>query len=365
MRKQADKRELENLCSKIQEISANLGEINIMEVCGTHTMAIGKSGLRQILPQNVRLISGPGCPVCVTDDLEIDKFLYLAENEKVIITTFGDLLRVPGTKGNLVNSRANGSKVTVVYSTLDAIKIAQKNPDYEIVFLGVGFETTAPTTAVSILQAHREGIKNYSVYSMHKRVIPAMNALLADPKTRIDGFICPGHVSTIIGAEPYKFISKNHKKPCVLTGFEVIDILEGILMILQQLNDSKANVAIQYKRGINANGNPIALKIIDQVFTVIDCSWRGFGLIPNSGLKIRGEYKAYDTLHKFPMSDGIYRSTEKKSGSKGCSCGDILKGIKTPPECKLFKNKCTPSNPVGPCMVSSEGACAAYYRYEV
>lgn len=355
------KRSYSEKLKDIEALAQVLPAVSIMEICGTHTMAIGRSGLRQLLPDNIKLISGPGCPVCVTHDREIDNYLELAKDKRVIIATFGDLLRVPGSKGTLAAARSQGAGVVVVYSTLEALRLASNNPDHEVVFLGVGFETTAPTAALSIIQAKSQGLRNYSVYSMHKLVPPVLEALLRDGSVKLDGFICPGHVSTIIGTSPYTFIAEQHKKPCAITGFEIHDILDGLHLLLMQMRQNKAKIDIQYIRGVKPDGNPIARKTMDTVFRTGDVLWRGFGVIPNSGLHIREEYRDYDASVKFGFAMDHHYKYDKE---EICSCGDILKGLKTPNECDLFKGSCTPLNPFGPCMVSSEGACAAYYRYE-
>lgn len=362
MKTMNNKMELFYLIEQIKDLSQHVAKLNIMEICGTHTMAIGKSGLRKLLPNNIRLISGPGCPVCVTHDEEIDNYLDLAGDSNILIATFGDLLRVPGIKGNLTSARSEGAKVEVVYSTLDALRVAQKHPEHEVVFLGVGFETTAPTIALSIIEAKKKGIRNFSVYSMHKLVPPVLESLLLDKDVRVDGFICPGHVSTIIGEEPYTFIPQKYNKACVITGFEIKDIMQGIILLLKQIRDKKPQVEIQYSRGVKPQGNSVARKVMDLVFEKGDSCWRGFGLIPNSGLYINKDFGDYDASAKYNISR-VAKDSAKYS-IRNCSCGEILKGIKVPKECSLFKNGCTPFNPIGPCMVSSEGACAAYYRYD-
>lgn len=355
------------LLNKIQEYTTTGQTINIMEVCGTHTMAIGKSGLRQLLPENIRLISGPGCPVCVTHQGEIDNYLELAQREQVIIATFGDLMRVPGSSamGSLQQLKGEGAQVRIVYSTLDALQLAVDYPEKEVVFLGVGFETTTPTVAQSILEAKSRNIENFSVYSMHKLVPPALKALLTDEEVQIDGFLCPGHVTTIIGLEPYKFVVDEYKKPCVVAGFEPLDILQGILMIVKQINANNPEVELQYKRGVVPEGNAVARQIMEQVFQLSSAWWRGLGEIPQSGLAIRPEWAAYDAQVKFKMKSIEQCCTQMEEKNNMCSCGEILKGKMLPNQCKVFKKACTPAKPLGPCMVSTEGACAAYYRYEL
>ncbi|NTW05844.1 MAG: hydrogenase formation protein HypD [Peptococcaceae bacterium] len=335
--------------------------VNIMEVCGTHTHVIGKSGLRQLLPENIRLVSGPGCPVCVTHDWEIDAYLGLAKTKDIIITTFGDLMRVPGSNGSLIQARQEGAEVEVVYSPLEALSIAQANPLKEVVFLGVGFETTSPGVAISIIKAKQNKIDNFSVFPMHKVVVPALEALLIDPEIKIDGFILPGHVSTIIGCEPYEFISVVHGKSGVITGFEPIDILQGISMILEQINRGVSEIEIQYLSGVVPKGNSSAREAVNRVFKPESAWWRGLGYLPESGLGVREAYSSYDAKAKFGVN--IIKK-ELSHNNSICACGDIIKGKKTPDQCMLFRSACTPSSPVGPCMVSSEGTCAAYYYYE-
>ena len=331
--------------------------VSIMEVCGSHTQAIGRYGIRKMLPENVRLISGPGCPVCVTSIHDVDVSIHLAARPGVIFATFGDMLRVPGTAGaSLQKLKAQGADIRVVASPLDSITLARDNPDKHIVFMGIGFETTSPTIGAMVMRARKLGISNVSVFSVHKVIPPAMQALINDPAIKIDGFICPGHVSIIIGADAYTFIAEAGK-PAVITGFEPIDVLEGILMILEQLVEERPAVAIQYGRGVSRAGNAKARAVLDEVFTARDAEWRGLGTIPGSGLVFRDAYQEYDTLKHFEVPR--IQSTE----IKGCACGDVLRGVIIPDECPLFGQGCTPVNPIGPCMVSGEGSCAAYYKY--
>lgn len=331
--------------------------LTVMEVCGTHTVAIARSGLRELLPESIRLLSGPGCPVCVTDDLELDLVIALAREKGVILATFGDMMRVPGTQSSLLQEKSRGADVRVVYSPSDAVKLAAENPDSEVVFLGVGFETTVPTVAVALEQAIRDGLKNFSVYSLHKLVPPVMRALLEDPEVRIDAFINPGHVCTILGSEPFRFIPEEYGKPCVVTGFEAVDILEAILIMLRQQKERRPSVEIQYKRAVRPEGNPVARSYIEKYFEPVAARWRGIGDVAESGLALRREYAAYDAQLKFHLSVAPVQRR------KNCSCGEVLKGLKLPYECALFGKACTPVKPVGPCMVSTEGSCAAYYRY--
>lgn len=345
----------QQLLNEIEELASE--PFKIMEVCGSHTVAIAKSGIRELLPENVQLVSGPGCPVCVTDNADIDRFLSLAKQPGVIITTFGDMLRVPGSKTSLQNVRAEGAEVRVVYSTLDALEIARQNPKQEVVFLGVGFETTIPTVAVSIEIAQRNDIRNYSILSMHKLVPPVLELLVTDPELGINGFINPGHVCSVLGTEPFEFIAAKYGIPNVVAGFEGLDILTTIYMLLKQRAEKRAEVEIQYSRVVKREGNPKAREYMDQYFQPADALWRGMGMIPQSGLKIKPEYSQYDAESRFALPEPV------ESHIPGCQCGDILKGRVLPPDCALFGKACTPLKPVGPCMVSSEGSCAAFYRY--
>lgn len=329
----------------------------IMEVCGTHTVTIAKNAIRELLPTTVRLISGPGCPVCVTDSSDIDRYLYLAAQPKVITATFGDMIRVPGTDKSLQGLRAEGADIRVVYSTQDALELARKNPDKEVVFLGVGFETTIPTVAVSLEIAKREGIENYSVLSMHKVVPPVLRLLAEDEELAVDAFLHPGHVCSIIGITPLEFMAGDYDLPGVVTGFEALDILEAIVMLLRQRAEGRLEIEIQYRRVVKEEGNPQAKMFIERVFEPVDASWRGLGLIQQSGLGIREEYSYWDAARKFSLP--IFHSRE----TPGCRCGDVLRGLIDPTQCSLFASRCTPMKPVGPCMVSTEGSCAAYHRY--
>lgn len=341
----------------LEEIQAVKQDISLMEVCGTHTMAIAKSGIRELVPPNLKLLSGPGCPVCVTAQGDIDSFIALAGNPAITLLTFGDMMRVPGTITSLAEERSRGADVRVVYSPLDAVQMAADNPGREMVFIGIGFETTAPTVAVSIEEARRRGLSNYSVLSLHKVVPPALEVIFSDPEIKVDGLICPGHVSAVIGLEPYEILVERYKKPCVVTGFDTLDILEGIVMLTRQLQNGNARAEIQYKRVVKKEGNLVARDALDRVFTPADARWRGLGTIPGSGLKLNSEYSKYDARAKFQVPD-----FEDKP-IKGCACGEVLSGKITPRECLLFGRACTPLQPIGPCMVSHEGACAAYYRY--
>ena len=328
-----------------------------MEVCGTHTVSIFKHGIRKVLPEHIALISGPGCPVCVTATRDIDKALKLAWIPGVIVTTFGDMIRVPGSKSSLQNEKSLGADVRMVYSTMDALEVARQNPEKKVVFLGVGFETTAPTIAAAVLAAEVEGIKNFSVLSSHKLLPPAMDALLSSGELDVSGFICPGHVSMVIGTASYELVAAKYHTPCVVVGFEPLDILQGIYMLVSQIEVGEARVEIQYRRAVAPEGNPNALKTLYGVFEPCNAPWRGLGVIPKSGLALREAYRSFDADALFDLE--VPDSPEPP----GCKCGDILRGVKTPIECKLFQHVCTPENPVGPCMVSSEGTCAAHYKY--
>ncbi len=331
--------------------------IRLMEVCGTHTMSIFKSGIRQVIPSHIALLSGPGCPVCVTAQWEIDAFVALSRQENVLVATFGDLVRVPGAKSSLQRERASGKDVRMVYSTFDALDLARKNPDKKVVFLGVGFETTAPTVAASIFAARREGLENYFAYCAHKLVPPALAALLESGEVNIDGFILPGHVSVIIGVKAYRPVFEKYKIPSVVAGFEPVDILRSIEALVRQIESEKPALENAYPRAVTDDGNKKAMDLMNLVFETTDADWRGIGTIKDSGLRIRDEFSRFDAAKAFPLD------AEKSQEPKGCACGDVLKGVLAPPECALYKKACSPASPVGPCMVSSEGTCAAYYRY--
>lgn len=337
-----------------------LGEIRLMEVCGTHTMAIAKSGIRSMLPENIKLLSGPGCPVCVTPGEVIDAVLELAMRPGVIITTYGDMVRVPGsTPGdNLARRRALGAKVEVVYSPVDAVTIAQENPDREVVFLGVGFETTAPGTAAAVLTAKEKGVKNFSLFSMLKTVEPALRALIASEGFNVQGFLCPGHVATIIGEDGFAFLPRDYALPAVISGFEPEDILSSVYLLCRQLAEGKSLVQNEYRRAVAPNGNPLARAMMEKCFAPRRDLWRGLGAIEQSGLALRDELAEYDAEKKFGVT---YKAAAKATA---CRCGEVITGRLTPAQCPLFGRRCTPEDPVGPCMVSSEGACAACYKYQ-
>jgi len=332
--------------------------LKLMEVCGGHTHSIFKYGLEEILPESIELIHGPGCPVCVMPRGRLDDAIALAQNPNVIFVTFGDAMRVPGSKNSLLQAKAQGADIRMVYSPLDSLPIAKDNPDKEVIFFGLGFETTSPSTALTILQAEAENINNFSIFSNHVLVIPALETLLENPDLQLDGFIGPGHVSMVIGIQPYHFIAEHYHKPLVVSGFEPLDILQSIWMLLRQMVENRCEVENQYNRLVQIEGNTVAINAINKVFEVRDdFEWRGLGDIPKSGLKIRSEYAKFDAEAKFTLPN------LKVADHNACQCGEILKGVLKPWECKVFGTACTPEMPIGSCMVSSEGACAAYYKY--
>lgn len=336
-----------------------LGNVNIMEVCGTHTMAIAKAGIKSVLPENVKLLSGPGCPVCVTPGEVIDKILELAMEKDVVIATYGDMVRVPGsTPGDsLQRRRALGAKIQIVYSPVDAVDYAENNPDKQVVFLGVGFETTAPGTAAAVLTAKEREVKNFSVYSMLKTVEPALRALTSMDSFNVQGFLCPGHVGSIIGEEGFRFLPQNLKIPAVISGFEPEDILFAVYLLLKQIAEGKPRVQNEYERAVSKEGNVLAQKMINECFIKRDDIWRGLGLIPMSGLGFREELREFDAEKRFDLTPAEPKPT-------ACRCGEVITGRLSPCDCPMFGKRCTPEDPVGPCMVSSEGACAASYKYQ-
>ncbi len=333
------------------------GIFRFMEVCGTHTVNIYRFGLRSLLPSEITLISGPGCPVCVMPQEEIDFFLVLVKDPQIILCVFGDLLRVPGSHGSLWKSRAQGARIRLIYSPMEALKIAKEFPEAQVVLIGVGFETTAPAYAATILEAKKQGLKNFFFFSSLRLMPPVLRALISDPNLHIDGFILPGHVSTIIGSKPYEFIAREFKLPGVITGFTSRDILEGLTILLKLVKEKRSTIEIQYRRVVSPDGNPRALELIRKVFRPIDGRWRGIGLIPKSRLVLSPEYA------NFSIEENKGVSLEPVPEPPGCRCGDVLRGRISPYECPLFGKICTPENPRGPCMVSSEGACAACFRF--
>jgi hydrogenase expression/formation protein HypD len=348
---------------KIKEICGDLfpdlsgKRFRIMEVCGTHTMSIAKFGLSQLLPSNISMISGPGCPVCVTSATDIDRIIEISEKYDVTIFTFGDMVRVPGSETSFAIQKSRGKKIKVCYSPLDALDYAKENPLEKVIFVAIGFETTAPLTATVIRKAYEENLKNFFVYSLHKIIPPAIDALLFDPDVGIDAMLLPGHVSVIIGLDPYRFIAGKYKIPAAIGGFEAESILRSIYLILNQVKNKIFRVEIEYSSAVKNEGNPKALEMMNEVFDNKDAYWRGIGIIKKSGLYLNNKYGLFDADIRFPVNVPVAEEPY------GCECGNILKGIKRPYQCSRFRISCTPDNPIGPCMVSSEGACAAYYRY--
>ena len=349
------------ICKRLLESISkrSVGNVKIMEVCGTHTHAIAKSGIMGALPENIKLLSGPGCPVCVTPPEVIDEILSLAKRENVIIATYGDMIKVPGSRRgeNLGLLRACGARVEIVYSPIDAVDIAEENPNFEVVFLGAGFETTAPGTAAAIGEAKDRGIKNFSVFSFLKTVEPALRALIADPELEVSGFLCPGHVATIIGEGGFRFLSDEFEIPCAIGGFEPEEILLAIDSILSQIEAGKPSLTNNYPKAVRKEGNPVAVKITEKYLTPRRDIWRGLGEIEGSGLGIREEYSEFDAEKKFDIK------IKPQSEISPCRCGEVICGKLAPSECPLFGKACTPEDPVGPCMVSGEGACAAAHKY--
>ena len=331
--------------------------VRIMEVCGTHTMAVFRHGIRSLLPETVKLLSGPGCPVCVTPAGHIDAFVAAARREGVIVATFGDLIRVPGSQSSLADARAAGARVEIVYSPMDALTIAAREPERTVVFPAVGFETTAPTIAATILEAERQGLENFLIIPANKTMPRALETLLDDPQLQVDGLLCPGHVSAIIGADAYWPLAQRYCLACAVAGFEPADILAGLLSLTRQINAAAPVVDNCYSRVVTAEGNGRARQLMDTVFAPVDSEWRGLGTIPASGLGLRAAYRRFDAMEALdlPLSTA--------SDPQGCRCGEILKGHLLPPDCPLYGGACTPLHPVGPCMVSNEGTCAAYHRY--
>lgn len=352
------------LLSKVNNLVIELCEtrkrINLMEVCGTHTMAISGFGIRRAVDPRLRLLSGPGCPVCVTAQAEIDAAISIAGRQDVAVVTFGDMMRVPGSRTSLEQEKAKGADVRVVYSALDALRLAEAAPNRQFVFLGVGFETTAPTVAATVLAAQESGVRNFTVLPMFKTIPPALDAIASSDRVNVDGFILPGHVSTIIGSRPYEFLRDKYRLPSCVVGFEALDVLLGIQMLLGQMQTGP-EVQIQYRRSVRPEGNEKARQVMDTVFEPCDAEWRGLGSIARSGLTFRREFAAFDARTRFRL---VHRAPYTVHRQSRCRCGDVMLGVIVPPECKLFAKACTPESPVGPCMVSTEGACAAYYKYD-
>ena len=350
-----------DLCRNLLEQIQHLADtpFRFMEVCGTHTVSIFQNGIKSLLPENISHLSGPGCPVCVTHDSEVNTFLALAK-EDVLLATFGDLMRVPGSRGKTLKAaQADGARVNVVYSAFDALQLALANPSQNVVFLAVGFETTAPTVAATLKVAAQQQVDNFFVLPMHKLVPPALQALASDPEIRVDGLLLPGHVSTIIGLEPYMFLAGDYNIPAVISGFEPLDILQSILILLRMHKEKSSAVINNYKRAVADQGNPRAMEMMQEVFKPVNTAWRGLGNISASGLSLREKYQNFDAREKFNPAP---LHTES---NPGCKCGQVLKGKILPPQCPLFASVCTPAEPVGPCMVSTEGSCAAFFKYSL
>jgi hydrogenase expression/formation protein HypD len=328
-----------------------------MEVCGTHTMSVFRSGLRSLLPQNVKLLSGPGCPVCVTAQSDIDMLIALAVDHDVAVCTYGDMLRVPGVRGSLEKARGDGADVRVVYSSMDAVSLAHEAPDKQVVFAAVGFETTTPATAAAVDRAKRMDLINFTVLASHKLVMPAVTALLDSGTVHVDGFLLPGHVSVITGWREFDPIAKQYNLPCVVGGFEDEQIPEALVDLVRLVGEDRAELINQYPQAVTEHGNPSAQALVNKVFEVADVRWRGLGTLPGSGLVLRDAYRAYDAQAKFNLRQPQDREP------KGCRCGEVITGAVTPAQCVLFDNGCTPTNPIGPCMVSSEGTCQAWFKY--
>jgi hydrogenase expression/formation protein HypD len=331
--------------------------VQLMEFCGGHTHAIFRFGLRETLAPGVEMRSGPGCPVCVTAAADLDRAIALAEVSGVTLATFGDMVRVPGSRGTLQDARARGADVRIVYSPLDALALARENPAREVVFLGVGFETTAPGVAATVAQAHEEGLDNFSVLSLHKLTPPAMRAILDAGEVALDGIVGPGHVSAVVGSDAWRFLPRAYGMPVAVAGFEPLDLLGAVSALVGMAVGGEARVVNAYGRGVRAGGNPAALEMLDGVFEPTDAAWRGFGVVPHSGLVLRPAFSAHDAARRFPLD------VEPAEEPAGCLCGEVLRGVVLPPECPLFRSVCSPRNPIGPCMVSAEGSCAAYYKY--
>ncbi|WP_243375378.1 hydrogenase formation protein HypD [Geotalea sp. SG265] len=353
-----DRELVQGLADRIGHLADRAGRtMTFMEVCGTHTMAIYQYGIRSLLPPGVRLISGPGCPVCVTPNEYIDRAVAYCRLPETIVATFGDMMRVPGSSSSLMAERAQGADVRIVYSSLDAVALAMKNPGKRVIFLGIGFETTAPTVAGSILAAEEKKVGNYFVLAAHKTIPIPMQLLSADPETAIDGYLCPAHVSAIIGGAAYRSLAEGHGVPCVITGFEPADIMRGVEMLVRQVVEGESLVENEYSRVVQWDGNRKAREVLERVFVPCNATWRGIGAIPGSGLAINERYACYDAERALPVT------AEEPREHPGCRCGDILRGKITPFDCPLFAVACTPESPVGACMVSSEGTCAAAFKY--
>jgi hydrogenase expression/formation protein HypD len=351
-------RQMQDLLERMRVAVGRVGRlVRVMEVCGTHTVAASRSGLRSLLDSQVKLVSGPGCPVCVTSQAYVDAVVDLALEGKVTVATYGDMVRVPGKRGSLEQARALGARVRVVTSAMDVLRLAHAEPDTQVVFAAVGFETTTPPTADVLIRAEAGGVANLSVLSAHKLVVPAMLSLLGSGVVQIDGFLCPGHVSVIIGADAYRPVVEQYAKPCVVAGFEPVQMLAGLTEIVEQVAAGRAELGNVYGTAVGSGGNPAARRLVDEVFEIGDADWRSIGVIPGSGLVLREKYRKYDAAARFGVTFGT------DSQTPGCRCGDVIRGLADPQDCPLFGKACTPQQPIGPCMVSSEGSCQAFYKY--
>ena len=345
------------LVKKISQLADGKKNLRLMEVCGTHTVAIFRSGIRQILPENVALVSGPGCPVCVTNDDYIDKAIAYSRRENFIVATFGDMLKVPGSRTSLAAASAEGADVRIVYSPLDCLKLAEENPSKRVIFLAVGFETTAPTAAATVLAARARGVKNLFMLSAQKLVPPALRTLLNDAQVKVDGFLLPGHVAVVIGEKAFNFLADEFRIPSAIGGFEAEEILIALASLLEQIDGKRAEVANEYRSVVKVDGNESAQKILAQVYEVVDAEWRGMGMIPASGLRMRDEFAAFDIERVEPID------IERVGKKSACRCGEVLRGVIKPTDCPLFGKTCQPLHAIGPCMVSVEGVCAAWFKY--
>jgi hydrogenase expression/formation protein HypD len=345
------------LVANITELAGD-GHYKFMEICGGHTHTIYRHGIEHLLPTSVELVHGPGCPVCVIPMGRIDDAIAVARTPGVIFTSFGDMMRVPGSSGSLLGAKAQGADVRIVYSPLDALRVAADNPDRQVVFFAVGFETTAPSTAATVLRARQDQVTNFTIFSNHVIIVPPLRAILDSPDLRLDGFIGPGHVSTVVGQRPYRFVAEEYAKPFVTAGFEPLDILQAIAMLMTQIKEGRCCVENQYARCVTEDGNQRAVAILDEVFELRpQFEWRGLGFIPNSALRLRAEFAQWDAERRFEVP-GV-----RVEDPKACQCGEVLRGVLKPWECKVFGTACTPETPIGTCMVSAEGACAAYYNF--
>ncbi len=358
MDKQEEKELARRMVDEIRRL-AQLQEkkLRLMEVCGTHTVSIFRAGIRQLLPENIELVSGPGCPVCVTPDRYIDKAIAYAGREDVILATFGDMLKVPGSVSNLSEAQSNGADIRILYSPMDGLQIAREHPDKKILFLAVGFETTAPTAAATVLAAKQQGIRNLFMLSAHKLVPPALRMLLNDAEVHVDGFLLPGHVAVVTGTDVFRFLARDYHVPGIVTGFEPLEILRSLVRLLQQKAEHRSEIGNEYGTVVRQEGNPVSRKILEQVYEPVDAEWRGIGTIPLSGLRMREAFAEYDIEQVLPLSISV---SPKKTA---CRCGEVLRGIVMPPACPLFGKACVPTHAIGPCMVSVEGVCAAWHKY--